>query len=126
MIRVCGVEDVPPGEGRAVVVAGRRVAVFRAEAGWFALDASCPHQGGPLADGIVASRSVICPLHERRFDLATGEERSSGSYCVAAHRVEVRGEDVFLEATWDVAVNGNRRPSELTRRSHRRRSPEMA
>jgi nitrite reductase (NADH) small subunit len=74
------------------------MAVFRAEEGWFALDAACPHRGGPLADGILASRTVICPLHERRFDLGTGEERSSGSYCVATHRVEVRGADVYLEA----------------------------
>jgi nitrite reductase (NADH) small subunit len=98
VIRVCGVEDVPLGEGRAVVVSGRRLAVFRAEDGWFALDATCPHRGGPLADGIVASRTVICPLHERRFDLATGEERPSGGYCVAVHRIEVRGEDVYLDA----------------------------
>lgn len=113
MIRVCGVEDVPVGEGRAVVVDGRRVAVFRAGDGWFALDAICPHRGGPLADGIVSSRTVICPLHERRFDLATGQERSSGSYCVATHRVEVRGEDVYLE-------------EELTHRSRRRSRLEIA
>ena len=103
MIRVCSREDVPLGEGRAVQVGGRRVAVFRTEEGWFALDAACPHLGGPLADGIVASRTVICPLHERRFDLATGQERSNGSYCAAVHRVEVRGEDVYLEAARECA-----------------------
>jgi nitrite reductase (NADH) small subunit len=112
VIRVCGVDDVPLGEGRAVVVDGRRVALFRAEDGWFALDATCPHRGGPLADGIVASRTVICPLHERRFDLLTGEERSSGSYCVAAHRVEVRDGEVYL--------------TDLTRRSQPRPRLEMA
>jgi nitrite reductase (NADH) small subunit len=113
VIRVCAVEDVPIGEGRAVALGSRRVAVFRAEDGWFALDAECPHRGGPLADGIVSSRTVICPLHERRFDLATGEERSSGSYCVAAHRVEVRGEDVYVEGSAAPArarVNGAARP----------------
>lgn len=96
MIRVCAVDDVPRGEGRAVTVNGRRIAVFRAEDGWFALDARCPHLGGPLADGIVARRTVICPLHERRFDLASGRDLSGGD-CVAAHRVEVRGNDIYLE-----------------------------
>ena len=48
------------------------IAIFRAAAGWFALDAACPHRGGPLADGIVCDSAVICPLHDRRFDLATG------------------------------------------------------
>jgi nitrite reductase (NADH) small subunit len=110
VIRVCGVEDVPFGEGRAVLVGGRRVAVFRAEDGWFALDAACPHRGGPLADGIVAARTVICPLHERRFDLATGQERSSGGHCVAAHRVEVRGEDVYMYLEGDLTRRSRRRP----------------
>jgi nitrite reductase (NADH) small subunit len=94
-VRVCGVEDVPLGEGRAVTVAGHRLAIFRTRAGWYALDAACPHLGGPLADGILADRSVICPLHERRFDLETGADLAGG--CPArTHVVAVVGEEVFV------------------------------
>jgi nitrite reductase (NADH) small subunit len=96
MIRICGVDDVPLGEGRNVSVAGRRIAVFHAAQGWHALDAACPHMGGPLADGIVADRSVICPLHERRFDLASGRE-IGGKLCVARHEVIVLGAEVFVD-----------------------------
>ncbi|MDQ3677220.1 MAG: nitrite reductase (NAD(P)H) small subunit [Actinomycetota bacterium] len=95
MTYACRVDDVPPGEGRAVTLAGRRIALFRVPGGWYALDAACPHQGGPLADGIVCDRAVICPLHERRFDLATGAPLSAGEG-VAAHAVEVRGERVYI------------------------------
>ena len=95
MIKVCDIDDVPVGEGRTVTVAGRSLALFRSDSGWFALDARCPHRAGPLADGIVAERSVICPLHERRFDLSTGRELG-GELCVATHRVLVRGRDVFV------------------------------
>jgi nitrite reductase (NADH) small subunit len=87
---VCRAADVPLGEGRAVTVAGRRIAVFNAPTGWFALDAVCPHRGGPLADGLVADNCVACPLHDRRFDLHSGEALNGGEG-VAAHRVEVRG-----------------------------------
>jgi nitrite reductase/ring-hydroxylating ferredoxin subunit len=73
----CRVDDVPLGEGRAVTLGDRRIALFRTPNGWYALDAVCPHRGGPLADGIVSDRAVICPLHERRFDLATGAPLSS-------------------------------------------------
>ena len=96
MIPVCKVADVPPGEGRPVTILGRRIAVFRADSGWYALDDACPHRGGPLSDGVLAERSVICPLHERRFDLADGAALTDGCG-IAAHRVEVRGEDVFVE-----------------------------
>jgi nitrite reductase (NADH) small subunit len=98
MTYACHVDDVPLGEGRALTLDGRRVAIFRSTCGWYALDAVCPHRGGPLADGIVSDRAVICPLHERRFDLATGAALSAGD-SVAAHTVEVRGEHVFVSLT---------------------------
>jgi nitrite reductase (NADH) small subunit len=96
--RACRVDDVPVGEGRAVTILGRRIALFRTRGGWYALDGACPHLGGPLADGIVAERSVICPLHERRFDLMSGAALSGGCG-VAAHRVIVVGGDVYVSLT---------------------------
>ena len=99
MILVCSVDDIPFGEGRATTIANRRIAVFRAPAGWFALDAFCPHRGGPLEDGIVADRSVTCPLHERRFDLATGASYDDACPGVRAYPVEVRGNAVFVSVT---------------------------
>src|SRR5258708_6065496 len=103
MTFACHVDDVPLGEGRVVTLAGRKIAVFRAAGGWDAPDAACPHLGGPLADGIVCDRAVICPLHDRRFDLATGD--ALGAYDgVKAHAVELRGDRVFVEVTVAVPV----------------------
>jgi nitrite reductase (NADH) small subunit len=95
-VRLCSVEDVPLLEGRAVRVGGRPLAVFRSESGFHVLDNSCPHLAGPLADGLVTETTVACPLHERRFELATG--RAVGHDCgdVAAYPAEVRGADVFI------------------------------
>lgn len=92
----CHVGDVPAGEGRAVTIDGRRIAIFRTAAGWFAIDQACPHAGGPLADGIAADCSVICPLHERRFALDTGEPIGHDGPPVAAHRVEVSSDGRVL------------------------------
>ncbi len=91
----CHVEDVPLGEGRAITVVGRRVAIFRTHATWYAIDAVCPHRGGPLADGIVCDHSVICPLHDRRYDLSSGAPLGAGGG-VTAHSVEVRGDGVYV------------------------------
>jgi nitrite reductase (NADH) small subunit len=95
MTRACGVEDVPVGEGRAVTIAGRRIALFRTRGGWYALDDACPHMGGPLSDGIVSDEVVICPLHERRYELASGAS-AAGECAVAAHRVSVRDDEVHV------------------------------
>jgi nitrite reductase (NADH) small subunit len=67
------VSDIPPGEGRAYAVGGEAVAVFRLRDGSLrAVSAICPHRGGPLADGQIDARVVVCPLHLNVFDLTTG------------------------------------------------------
>jgi nitrite reductase (NADH) small subunit len=67
------VDDIPVGEGRAYAVDGEMVAVFRLRDGTIrAVSAVCPHRGGPLADGQIDNRVVICPLHLNTFDLTTG------------------------------------------------------
>ena len=64
---------IPPGEGRNVEVSGRRIAIFHTRGGGvYAVQAQCPHRGGPLADGLVGGTTLICPLHAWKFDLATG------------------------------------------------------
>jgi nitrite reductase (NADH) small subunit len=65
---------IPLGEGRNFEVAGERIAVFHSRSGEvFATQAYCPHKNGPLADGLVGGRTVICPLHAWKFDLCTGQ-----------------------------------------------------
>jgi len=71
--RIARLSDIPLGEGRSFEVAGRRVAVFRTRTGQvFATQAECPHRNGPLADGLVGGTTVVCPLHDWSYDLATG------------------------------------------------------
>ena len=86
------VDQIPRGEGRNFLVGGRRVAVFRARDGHlYATQADCPHKGGPLADGLVGNGALICPLHERRFDLVTGQAQD-GSCQLAIFPVTLRGD----------------------------------
>ena len=67
------VERIPRGEGREYEVAGRLIAVFRERGGRvFAVQATCPHRAGHLADGILGAGKVICPLHSFKFALETG------------------------------------------------------
>ena len=65
------------------------MAVFRhADDRLSALDAVCPHAGGPLADGQVDDRVVVCPLHLAVWELRTGRS-CSGREDVAAHAAVV-------------------------------------
>ena len=68
------ISAIPEGEGRTFEVGGRKLAVFRGRDGVvYATQAECPHRRGPLADGLLGSGTLICPLHSLKFDLTTGK-----------------------------------------------------
>jgi nitrite reductase (NADH) small subunit len=72
-IEIGPLSAIPPGEGRNIQAQGRKIAIFHTRAGAvFAVQAECPHRGGPLADGLVGGTTLICPLHAWKFDLTTG------------------------------------------------------
>ena len=95
--RLGPVEQIPLGEGRAFVVNGEQVAVFRTRANdLWAIGAVCPHAGGPLADGQIDRHRVLCPLHGHAFTLADGS-CSTGDYAVRTYPVRVENGQIVLE-----------------------------
>jgi nitrite reductase (NADH) small subunit len=86
-IDVGSVDEVPVGEGRTFAVDGAQIAVFRLRDGSLrAVDAVCPHRGGPLADGLIDDRVVVCPLHGHTFDMCSGAE-AGGDLAVRSYPV---------------------------------------
>lgn len=95
-VRVGRVDDLPMLEGRRTTIDGRRVAVFRLTGDELAaIDATCPHRGGPLQDGLVADNCVTCPLHDRRIDLTTGQMVGHDDV-VAVHEVHRAGDEIWV------------------------------
>lgn len=95
---VCAVEDVPFRGARRIQTAHGELGLFRSQEGeFFAIKNSCPHQNGPLTEGIMHDCAVTCPLHSWIIDLKTGKVRGSDEGEVATYKVEVRSGRVFLE-----------------------------
>jgi nitrite reductase (NADH) small subunit len=95
-VNLGSIESIPLGQGRAFVVAGAEIAVFRTRQGLLrAIENRCPHKQGPLADGIIGADRVVCPLHAHRFSLTTGEG-SEPHECVRAFPVTARGDEIYL------------------------------
>lgn len=69
---VAGVDEVPPGNRRLVDVDGTAVAVFNLGGEFFAIEDTCPHDGGELAKGMLEGEEIICPRHGARFSIRTG------------------------------------------------------
>ena len=75
-ITVAQVGEIPDGGALVAEVAGRRVAVFNLQGEYRAIDDTCPHAAGSLAQGeLDAAGIVTCPDHGWRFDTADGTWR---------------------------------------------------
>ena len=73
---------IPRGEGRVFRIGDQLIAVFHSrDSRVFATESTCPHKGGPIADGLVGAEKVICPLHAFVFDLTDGH--AVGNSCKA-------------------------------------------
>ena len=92
------VSDYPDGQGKPIVAAGRKVAVFRQGEEIYVLHNSCPHNRVPLSSGIVAENIVVCRAHGARFDLKTGAVlRGPARKAVRTYPVFCAGETLEVE-----------------------------
>ena len=90
-VQVAKVADIAPGTGKAFTVGKRDVAVFNVAGTFYALDNTCPHQGGPLAEGWIEGATVTCPWHAWCFKMDDGK-MTLGDYAeVDAFEVRVEG-----------------------------------
>lgn len=97
-IDVGAAEDVPIRGARVVKTPLGCVAVFRTAADEvFALEDRCPHQGGPLSQGIVHGRSVTCPLHNWVISLETGEAQGADEGRTSAIAAKIENGRILLD-----------------------------
>ena len=87
---VATLDQIPAGEGRVFLIDGKEIAVFHTHDGSaYATQAHCPHRNGPLADGLLGGATVVCPLHDRTYDLKTGCGLSHERATIAAYPTRV-------------------------------------
>ncbi len=95
-VKVAAVTEIQPGQGKAVAVADREIALFNCGGQFYAIDNTCPHHGGPLGDGDLDGSVVTCPWHGWRFDVRTGVSPVVPSAKVNRFEVKVEGNDILV------------------------------
>lgn len=105
-VRVCNINEVPPGTAKMVKFEDKPIAVFNLNGRFFATDDTCPHEGGPLSDGMIEGENVTCPWHGANFHIITGKtlEPPAGEKMgppvdkgVTCYPVRIVGQDIEIE-----------------------------
>src|SRR6267143_6474379 len=108
-VRITEMQNIPLREGRSVNVGGREIAIFNLGDRFLAVDGICPHKGGPLAEGIIAGTTVVCPLHAWKVDLESGtvKNRASPVPCIETFPTRLEAGVVLVELPVEPATTQN-------------------
>jgi 3-phenylpropionate/trans-cinnamate dioxygenase ferredoxin subunit len=69
------ISEMVVGQIKPIELNGNAFLLCRTGEGFFVIDNTCTHDGGPLAGGCLDGNEIECPRHGARFDLASGEVR---------------------------------------------------
>jgi 3-phenylpropionate/trans-cinnamate dioxygenase ferredoxin subunit len=75
-LRALHENDLPPGEKKAVDLAGRSILICHVGGRFFAVSNICSHAEKRLECGRMGNGWIACPIHGARFDLASGKPRN--------------------------------------------------
>ena len=96
--KVAEANNLAPGQGMAVEVAGNKIALFNVDGTCYAIGDTCTHVGGPLSEGSLEGSTVTCPWHGANFDVCTGKNLTPPARAeVTSYNVRVEGDDVEVE-----------------------------
>ncbi len=81
---------------------GKKYAVFMHQGKIHVLGGTCTHEGGPLYDGSIDGREIICPWHSAAFNINTGKVSENTPWATEdivsyKARLDEPSGDVFIE-----------------------------
>jgi nitrite reductase (NADH) small subunit len=96
-IDAASINDVKPGRVMRLVLDGRVIALYHTQSGFFASDNTCPHRGGPLAEGDLIGDEIICPWHLWGFDVASGICTGNPDISIVTHELKIEGDRILVK-----------------------------
>ena len=98
-VDVLEITDLAPGSGKEVLVEGKAVAVFNVGGQFYAIGNTCVHRGGPLGQGPLDGKEVICPWHAWGYDVTTGVSSVNPELKVPSYETRVEGTRLLVKVT---------------------------
>ena len=93
------VADADPLDDNSVtsVAAGvKALCLAKFEGEYYALDNYCPHQGGPLGEGLIENGFVVCPWHGYEYAPQDGSPPGGYDDRVESYPLELREDGIYV------------------------------
>ena len=96
-VKVASLSDLPPGNTMQVDIGEETIAICNVDGEIHVLEGICPHAGGPLGQGALHGKMLVCPWHAWEYDCTTGKHDRNENYCVAKLTSKVEDGDILVE-----------------------------
>jgi nitrite reductase (NADH) small subunit len=113
---VARASEMKEGDRRIVEHGRTSIGVLRAKGKLYAYLNVCPHQGGPVCEGLMIHRieedlgpdksyrgmkysddlHIVCPWHGWEFNLATGRCAGDGKHAIRSYRIIERNDQIYI------------------------------
>ena len=116
---VAGQDEIAEGGRKVVEAGGVEIGVFRSNGEYFAWRNECPHQGGPVCQGVVSrkveerldgerkssgihyvggqsDRNIVCPWHGYEFDIRTGRHVGFATMRLRGYQTKIRDGAIYV------------------------------
>ena len=96
-IAVLDEKELQEGTMKLIRIEGLPVLLIKQSGQIFAIDNRCPHMGCSFAGGTLDGMVIICPCHDWRFDLKTGEYDQDPSMKLVTYEWKIESGKILVK-----------------------------
>ena len=97
-VNIGSTHDLQDNQMKQVKVDDSPILVAKWNGGFHALSGTCPHYGAPLHEGTLHDGHIICPWHQAKFDVKTGDLLEPCSLNGLEHYdVHIEHDNIYLD-----------------------------
>jgi nitrite reductase/ring-hydroxylating ferredoxin subunit len=100
-ISVLDEKELEEGKMKLVTVEGTRVLIIKQNRQIFVINNSCPHMACGLSGGVLDGLVIVCPCHDWRFDLSTGEYEEGPGFKLTKYDWKINSGKILVKLEED-------------------------
>ena len=100
-VAVLNEKELLEGTMKLVRVEGLPILLIKQSGQIFVIDNRCPHMGCSFAGGTLDGPVIICPCHDWRFNLNTGEYEDDSSMKLTMYEWKIESSKIWVKINED-------------------------
>jgi nitrite reductase/ring-hydroxylating ferredoxin subunit len=89
------------GKMKLIRAEGKQVLFIKQNGKLYVIDDRCPHMGCKFSGGSLEGDFVVCPCHDWRFNLETGEYEKDPEYVIVTYPFKLKDGKVWVNVEED-------------------------